>query len=654
MRRSSCPPTTPRTSRSCISPSSTSFAISSRTGSRDDRSRREARVRNGWGQGYRTRDGGHAVARRREGRGRLSIAEAPRRCARRRRGARRPRHDDGSEESGRRGAACAGRRAGHPRRQPRRLAAGRRARCQAERRAVGNHAPGESRRRDLRVPRGHPEHRERWDDRARRLDSRPARRGVPRRLRRYEARRHLVYQVSGRRIGAQDHGELRCAGVGRYRYVGRRAQGQARDPRHDPPRPRRTRRGYRGSDRISVLESGAAHHGRDSEREWGLGALRMTFPSQLAIPPEVLKIAKKLEDAGFETWCVGGAIRDNLLGLENQDFDLTTSAPPAEVQKVFKRTVPVGIEHGTVAVLDATNQPHEVTTFRKDIQTDGRHAVVEFGVSLMDDLARRDFTINAIAYHPITHEWRDPFQGAQDLEKKLIRSVGDPNWRFQEDYLRILRALRFSARFEFRIHARTLEAAKANSQGLAQLSAERVRDEWFKGIQTAKKVSKLVTLWRDVGATRIWLPELGDSSGVDKLPRDPVLVTAYIAKDPASLLIRLKSSNRDIERGRAIGKWRDSYPDPRDAARVRKWLAETGDYVDELLVGASDALRKTVAAVRTANPPLGLKDLAVKGDDLIAAGVRPGPDVGEALARLLEEVLEDPSRNTKEYLLSRV
>src|SRR2546430_5935155 len=123
----------------------------------------------------------------------------------------------------------------------------------------------------------------------------------------------------------------------------------------------------------------------------------MTFPPQLPIPDEVLKIAKKLEDAGFETWCVGGAIRDNLLGLENHDFDLTTSAKPADVQKVFKRTVPVGIEHGTVAVLDSANHPHEVTTFRKDIQTDGRHAVVEFGVSLMDDLARRDFTVNAIA-----------------------------------------------------------------------------------------------------------------------------------------------------------------------------------------------------------------------------------------------------------------
>jgi len=391
----------------------------------------------------------------------------------------------------------------------------------------------------------------------------------------------------------------------------------------------------------------------------------MTFPEKLPIPSEVLTIAKKLEDAGFETWCVGGAIRDNLLGVENHDFDLTTAAPPAEVQKLFKRTVPVGIEHGTVAVLDGANQQHEVTTFRKDIKTDGRHAVVEFGVSLMDDLARRDFTINSIAYHPIRHEWRDPFGGEQDLAKKLIRSVGDPNWRFQEDYLRILRALRFSARFEFRIHARTLEAAKANIQGLAQLSAERVRDEWFKGLKTAARPSKLVALWWDVGAIRIWLPEMRDAGSgmrdalkhVDKLPRDPVLITAFLAKDPASLLTRLKCSTRDIERGRAIGLWRDKYPDAKDATATRRWLSAVGDHADDILAllpAPRSPLTQAVEKIRAANAPLTLKDLAVKGDDLIAAGVRPGPDVGEALARLLEEVLEDPSRNTKAYLLSRV
>jgi len=384
-----------------------------------------------------------------------------------------------------------------------------------------------------------------------------------------------------------------------------------------------------------------------------------SFPPRLEIPREVLSIAKKLEEAGYETWCVGGAIRDALLGAPHNDFDLTTAAPPPEVQKLFKRTVPVGIEHGTVAVLDTHNQPHEVTTFRKDIKTDGRHAVVEFGVSLMDDLARRDFTINAIAYHPLKHEWRDPFAGSADLGKKVIRSVGDPNWRFQEDYLRILRALRFSARFEFRIHARTLEAAKANAQGLGQLSAERVRDEWFKGIQTAVRVSKLLDLWMDVGAARIWLPEIprdweAAKRQLDRLPRDTVLITAFLAKDPASLLTRLKCSNKDVERGRAIGQWRDNYPDVKSPAVIRYWLSQVGEYVDDLLTLAPDGVAKAIAAIRATHPPLALKDLAVKGDDLIAAGVRPGPDLGEVLQRLLGEVLDDPAKNTKEYLLSRV
>jgi tRNA nucleotidyltransferase (CCA-adding enzyme) len=391
----------------------------------------------------------------------------------------------------------------------------------------------------------------------------------------------------------------------------------------------------------------------------------MMLPARLGIPDQVVRIARRLEEAGFETWCVGGAIRDTLLGLQNYDFDLTTAALPAEVQGLFRRTVPVGVEHGTVAVLDANNQPHEVTTFRKDVQTDGRHARVEFGVSLIDDLARRDFTINAIAYHPLRHDWRDPFHGEADLERRLVRAVGDPNWRFQEDYLRILRALRFSARFDFRIHGPTREAAQANVQGLSHLSAERVRDEWFKGIATARRVSKLVTLWRDIGATRIWLPELGTREAtrggrvVDKLPRDPVLVTAFLATDPASLLSRLKCANKDIERGRAIRDWRDRYPDPRHVGQVRRWLSQVGPAAEDLLAlhaatQPRSTLPQVVAAVRDAHDPLTLKDLAVHGDDLITAGVRPGPEVGEMLNRLLEDVLDDPKRNTREQLLGRV
>ncbi|HEX9705162.1 MAG TPA: hypothetical protein VGA20_07945, partial [Gemmatimonadales bacterium] len=203
----------------------------------------------------------------------------------------------------------------------------------------------------------------------------------------------------------------------------------------------------------------------------------------------------------------------------------------------------------------------------------------------------------------------------------------------------------------------------ANVQGLAQLSAERVRDEWFKGLQTARKVSKLVRLWLDIGAARIWLPEIvGKSEGgqgkgqVDKLARDPVLISAFLARDPASLLTRLKCSTKDIERARAIGQWRDKYPDPRHLPDVRRWLSQVSEYADDLLAlpSAPSPLPKVVRAVRDARDPLTVKDLAVNGNDLMTAGVRPGPDVGDVLQRLLAEVLEDPRRNTKAYLLSRV
>ena len=144
---------------------------------------------------------------------------------------------------------------------------------------------------------------------------------------------------------------------------------------------------------------------------------------------------------------------------------------------------------------------------------------------------------------------------------------------------------------------------------------------------------------------------------VDKLPRDPVLITAFLASDPASLLTRLKSSNKDIERGRAIGQWRDKYPEPKHVSDVRRWLSQVGEHADDLLIllpAPGSPLPKVVEAIRAAKDPLTVRDLAVKGEDLLAAGVRPGPEVGETLGRLLAEVLEDPARNTRDYLLSRV
>ena len=196
---------------------------------------------------------------------------------------------------------------------------------------------------------------------------------------------------------------------------------------------------------------------------------------RLRPPQPVLEIASRLERAGFETWCVGGAVRDALLGHPHLDWDLATAATPREVQRTFRRTVPVGVQFGTVGVLDAEGTMHEVTTFRRDVRTDGRHAVVEFGASLDDDLARRDFTINAIAWSPKREELRDPYGGLADLEAGVVRAVGDARERMREDRLRALRAIRFAARLGFTIEDATALKNALGLSGQVERTAEGFR-----------------------------------------------------------------------------------------------------------------------------------------------------------------------------------
>ena len=391
----------------------------------------------------------------------------------------------------------------------------------------------------------------------------------------------------------------------------------------------------------------------------------MSFPAHLPIPQGVLQISERLEAEGFETWCVGGAVRDNLLEVASKDFDLATAATPEQVRRLFPRTIPIGIDHGTVAVLDPDRQPHEVTTFRKDVKTDGRHAVVEFGVSLDEDLARRDFTINAIAYHPATKQWRDLFEGEADLAARTIRAVGDPAQRFREDYLRILRALRLSARFGFQIDPATWEAARAQVAGIEHLSAERVRDEWMRGLEKAVGPSLLVDLWRDVGALGIWLPELGERweeepacrEVIDAVaPQDPILITSYLSREPARVLEVLRCSNNDIARAGRIAEFRDQVPDPSSGTAVRQWMAAAGPAVDDLVTLAKAEQRgarlaEAVNVFRASKVPLITADLAVDGKDLMALGMKAGPELGRLLAALLERTIEDPSLNTKAELL---
>ncbi|HET7426205.1 MAG TPA: CCA tRNA nucleotidyltransferase, partial [Gemmatimonadales bacterium] len=308
-----------------------------------------------------------------------------------------------------------------------------------------------------------------------------------------------------------------------------------------------------------------------------------------AIPEEVREIAQTLEGAGFEAWCVGGALRDALLGHPHSDYDFATSATPAQVMALFRRTAPVGEKYGTVGVLDRHRVLHEVTTFRRDVTTDGRHAVVAYGVSLDEDLARRDFTINAIAYHPLREEWRDPFGGRDDLARGLIRAVGEPSERFREDYLRILRGVRFAARLGFTVEPATWQAAAAAAPGLSQLSAERVRDEWFKGLRTSRSPAELVELWIRVGAATHWMPELlaVPSDVLERarmLPlsqRDPVLLTMLLIGDAAPVLRRLRASKAEIERAAAVA--RAPAPPPSGELRaVRRWLAQVGSAADDL------------------------------------------------------------------------
>ena len=393
----------------------------------------------------------------------------------------------------------------------------------------------------------------------------------------------------------------------------------------------------------------------------------MTFPAALDIPDDVLEIPRTLDAAGYEVWCVGGAIRDALLDPQGAAdslriaVDFATSATPEQVQAVFgrKRTVEVGLKYGTVGVFDRGRILHEVTTFRRDVETDGRHAVVSWGVSLEEDLARRDFTINAIAYHPMRREWRDPFGGATDLELGLVRAVGDPAERFREDYLRVLRALRFAARFGFVIDPVTWTAAQVAAEGLGQLSAERVHDEWYKGLRTARSVSHLVELWRESGAAAVWLPELEASvphpAEADRLPRDPVLLVMLLCAAPAKVLQRLRAKNSEIARAEAVAR-APSAPEDLSAASVRRWLAAAGPAVDDLLAlwrlrnGADAPWAPGVAEVRRRGDPVTRGDLALDGHDLLVLGVPPGPRVGEVLDQLLARVLEDPSLNTRDQL----
>jgi tRNA nucleotidyltransferase (CCA-adding enzyme) len=425
---------------------------------------------------------------------------------------------------------------------------------------------------------------------------------------------------------------------------------------------------------------------------------------RLAPTPSVLDIARRLEAAGFEAWCVGGAIRDALLGGHPLDWDLATSARPEEVRELFgrKRTIPVGIEFGTVSVLDESGVPHEITTFRHDVKTDGRHAVVEFGASLDEDLARRDFTINAIAFRPRTGEVRDPFHGEADLRAGVIRAVGDPEQRMREDRLRALRAIRFASRYEFEIEPATRAAIHSSAPHLKRLSAERVQQELVKTMEQVRRPGVALRLWRDAGALAVLAPSLAGLSDValatlDRLPRASdagrflpqrtsnrlaALFLDVAPSDARAAMSALRFSKHETAWVTAIvERWIGTGPEIAGALSAgtvpdvvtRRWLARLGRMhaggflrVAQARWGAqrdAGAPAPSDASVRALHrrmrrslyrDPIELADLRVGGDDLRRAGIPAGPIYAKILHALLEHVLEDPARNTPDALLAEV
>ncbi len=426
--------------------------------------------------------------------------------------------------------------------------------------------------------------------------------------------------------------------------------------------------------------------------------------TRLRPPDEVRAICRVLERAGHEAWCVGGAVRDALLGIATLDWDIATSARPEQVQALFKRTVPVGIQFGTVGVLDAHGVLHEVTTFRHDVETDGRHAVVKFGASLDEDLARRDFTINAIAVHAERLELRDPFGGREDLERRVLRCVGDAPERMREDRLRALRALRFAGRFEFDIEPATWEAIRASAPHLGRLSMERVKQELEKVMEQVAKPARTLERYREAGILAALLPSIAEAprerfAAIDHLAR-PGLV-----RRPDRRMLRLAALfvEPGVRPARRLEQQLKELKFSTVEARATVALAEGAGEVTltrlrELATATSDAptdpaaveLRRTIArvgrlrvpgltrllwarakaegvpasegragvglyrrAMRSAfRDPLTVADLAVDGDDLRTAGVEAGKGMGEALQWLLEQVMVDPALNRREELLA--
>lgn len=438
---------------------------------------------------------------------------------------------------------------------------------------------------------------------------------------------------------------------------------------------------------------------------------------QIQIPEKASHIISVLTEAGFEAYVVGGCVRDAILGRDAADWDITTNALPSQVKALFPRTLDTGLQHGTVTVMQG-KEGFEVTTYRIDGEyLDGRHPDrVTFTPSLLEDLKRRDFTVNAMAYNE-KEGLVDAFGGLEDLKRRRIRCVGDPRERFTEDALRILRAVRFSAQLDFTIEEKTRAALSEFAPRLLKVSAERIQTELVK-LLTSSHPEVFRVVW-ETGISAVILPEfdacmdtpqnnphhcwsVGEHTlrALPFVEPDKVLRLAVLLHDigkppvrttdergvdhfyghaqkgaemAGSILRRLKFDNDTRKRVARLVQVHDDLQIAAAQRSVRRAVYRIGAdlFPDYLKVRRADIMAQNpdvrqeklnelarieemYQKILEAQQCLSLKDLAVTGRDLIEAGMQPGPELGRTLNQLLELVIEHPEYNTKESLLERI
>lgn len=370
----------------------------------------------------------------------------------------------------------------------------------------------------------------------------------------------------------------------------------------------------------------------------------------LKIPEKIKFVLRTLTQNGYEAYIVGGCVRDSLLGITPSDYDVTTSAKPEEILGLFDKTVPTGLKHGTVTVI-IENEPIEVTTFRTEGEyKDFRHPQnVEFVTDLREDLSRRDFTVNAVAYNE-TVGLVDLFGGLSDLENKILRSVGDSDKRFKEDALRILRLFRFASQLEFTPEEKTLKSALKLQNGLKNISKERIFSEIVKAVN-GKNPKAILPLINSGGLEFLGICKTPEFTTIDDSDLRLFVFLNTSSENPIEVLKTLKAPNRQIDFANKLLKLQSIEMENKEDIKNALFLTDFNAVNSFLQLQEDEGKLKLLAEIIKNKEPYLISHLAISGEDLKELGFK-GKEIGEILERLRQTVVCSPEKNRKEILMT--